>query len=130
MPISKAIAGLVGPTLAAIAVGMLFNLASFPALAEQVSREPALIFLSGVLLFVAGLAIVRVHNVWSGGWPVLVTILGWLALVGGLIRILLPTRLAEIAAGFGQNTGLITAAAIVLLVIGGFLSFKAYGAGS
>jgi hypothetical protein len=70
---------------------------------------------------------VRVHNVWSGGWPVLVTILGWLALVGGLIRILLPTKLAEIAAGFAQHTGLITVAAIVLLVIGGFLSFKAYG---
>jgi hypothetical protein len=126
MTTSKTIAGLIGPTLVAIALGMLFNLASFPALAEQVSREPALIFLSGVLLFVAGLAIVRVHNVWSGGWPVLVTILGWLALVGGLIRILLPTRLAEIAAGFAQNTGLITASGIVLLVIGAFLSFKAY----
>jgi len=126
MTSSKTIAGLIGPTLAAIALGMLFNLASFPALAEQVSREPALIFLSGVLLFVAGLAIVRVHNLWSGGWPVLVTILGWLALVGGIVRILLPTRLAEIAAGFAQNTGLITAAGIVLLVIGGFLSFKAY----
>ena len=108
---------------------MLLNLGAFPALAEQVSREPALIFLSGVLLFVAGLAIVRVHNVWSGGWPALVTILGWLALIGGLIRILLPTRLAEMAAGFGQNTGLITVAGIVLLVIGGFLSFKAYSSG-
>jgi hypothetical protein len=127
MPTTKTIAGLIGPTLAAIALGVLLNLASFPALAEQVSREPALIFLSGVLLFIAGLAIVRVHNVWSGGWPVLVTILGWLALVGGLIRILLPTKLAEMAAGFGQNTGLITASAIVLLVVGAFLSFKAYG---
>jgi len=128
MPTSKTIAGLIGPTLAAIALGMLLNLGAFPALAEQVSREPALIFLSGVLLFVAGLAIVRVHNVWSGGWPALV-ILGWLALIGGLIRILLPTRLAEMAAGFGQNTGLITVAGIVLLVIGGFLSFKAYSSG-
>ena len=127
MTTAKSIAGLIGPTLAAIALGVLLNLASFPALAEQVSREPALIFLSGVLLFVAGLAIVRVHNVWSGGWPVLVTILGWLALISGLIRILLPTKLAEMAAGFGQNTGLITASAIVLLVVGGFLSFKAYG---
>jgi hypothetical protein len=127
MTTAKSIAGLIGPALAAIALGILLNLASFPALAEQVSREPALIFLSGLLLFVAGLAIVRVHNVWSGGWPVLVTILGWLALIGGLIRILLPTKLAEMAAGFGQNTGLITASAIVLLVAGGFLSFKAYG---
>src|SRR5690242_14183385 len=33
------------------------------------------------LLFVAGLAIVRVHNVWVGGWPVLVTVLGWVAVL-------------------------------------------------
>jgi hypothetical protein len=33
-------------------------------------------------LFIAGLAIVRVHNRWTNGWPVLVTILGWLFVLG------------------------------------------------
>jgi len=94
MAMSKAIAGLIGPTLVAIAAGMLLNLGSFPAIAEQVSRDPALILISGILLFVAGLAIVRAHNLWTGGWPVLVTILAWLAVLGGLVRILFPTRLA------------------------------------
>jgi hypothetical protein len=44
-----------------------------------------LIFLSGILLFVAGVAILRSHNVWTGGWPVVVTVLGWLALLDALI---------------------------------------------
>jgi hypothetical protein len=82
MTTSKAIAGLIGPTLVAMAVGMLLNIGSIPALAEQVSRDLALIFVSGILLFVAGLAIVRVHNHWTYGWPVLVTVLGWLAVLG------------------------------------------------
>src|SRR6266446_986196 len=81
---------------------MLLNIGSFPALAEQVSRDPALIFVSGILLFVAGLAIVRVHNRWTNGWPVLVTVLGWLFVLGGLARMLFPTGLAAIAAGIGQ----------------------------
>ena len=67
MTTSKNIAALIGPTLIAIALAMLFNLGSFPAMIDQVSRDPALIFLSGVLLFVAGLAILRAHNVWTGG---------------------------------------------------------------
>src|SRR5438876_12411781 len=71
MTTSKTIAGLIGPTLVAIAASMLLNIGSFPALAEQVSRDPALIFVSGILLFVAGLAIVRIHNRWTNGWPVL-----------------------------------------------------------
>jgi hypothetical protein len=45
---------------------MLFNFGSFPALAEQISRDPGLIFVSGIILFVAGLAIVRAHNIWTG----------------------------------------------------------------
>jgi hypothetical protein len=123
---SKAIAGLIGPTLVAIATALLLNLGSFPAMAEQVARDPALIFLSGILLFVAGLAILRVHNIWSGGWPVLVTVLGWLALLGGLARMFLPMRLASVAAQIGQSRTLIAGSAVVLLLVGGFLSFKAY----
>ena len=126
MRTSKTIAGLIGPTLVAVAVAVVLNLGSFPALAEQVSRDPALIFLSGILLFVAGLAIVRAHNIWAGGWPVLVTVFGWLILLGGLARMLFPTQFAAIAAGVGRSIGLIVAAAIVLLVLGAILSFKGY----
>ena len=127
MTTSKRIAALVGPTLVAMAAAMLLNLGSFPALAQQISRDPALILVSGILLLVAGLAIVREHNRWTGGWPVLVTALGWLAILGGLARMLFPFQLAGIAGGLGQGTGLITVAAVILLVVGGFLSFKAYG---
>jgi hypothetical protein len=35
-----------GPTLVAIAAAMLVNFASFPELAEQISRDPGVIFLS------------------------------------------------------------------------------------
>ena len=49
----KMIDGLIGPTLVASAASMLLNIGSFPELAEQVSRDPALIFVSGILLFVA-----------------------------------------------------------------------------
>jgi hypothetical protein len=126
MTTSKMIAGLIGPTLIAIAAAMLINFGSFPALAEEISHDPALIFVSGILLLVAGLAIVRAHNIWAGGWPVLVTVLGWLAVVGGLVRMLFPIQLAAIVAAVGQSAGLIAASAVVLLVLGVFLSFKGY----
>jgi hypothetical protein len=93
---------------------------------DQVSRDPALIFLSGVLLFVAGLAILRAHNVWTGGWPVLVSALGALAVLGGLGRMFFPIRLAEVAVQIGQHRGVMVIAALVFLLLGGFLSVKAY----
>jgi len=123
---SKTIAGLIGPTLIALAATLLINLNSISALVEPVSHDPALVIVSGILSFVVGLAVVRVHNHWAGNWTVLVTILGWLLLVGGLIRMLFPIWLAGLAADLVKNTGFIAGEAIVLLVIGIFLSYKAY----
>ena len=123
---SKTLAGLIGPTLIALAAALLINLGSISTLVESVSRDPALVLVSGVLSFVAGLAVVRVHNHWAGDWAVLVTILGWLLLVGGLVRILFPIWLAGMAANLAQNTGFIAGEAVVLLVIRAFLSYKAY----
>jgi len=126
MTTSKSIAGLIGPTFVAGALAVLLNLGTWRALVERGFGDPALIFVSGFPLFVAGLAVVRAHNRWEGGWPVLVTIVGWLALLAGLSRILFPTRLALIAVGFVQSTGILPAIAIVYLVVGVFLSFKGY----
>jgi hypothetical protein len=123
---SKTIAGLIGPTLIALAAATLINLGSISTLVESVSHDPALVMVSGVLSFVAGLAVVRVHNHWAGDWTVLVTILGWLLLVGGLVRLLFPIWLAGMAANFAQSTGLIAGEAVVFLVIGAFLSYKTY----
>jgi hypothetical protein len=77
---------------------------------------------------VPGLAIVYFHNRWTGGWPVLVTVMGWLSLVIGLIRIVFPMKLAAIMANAAPAlTGVLPAIGVVFLLIGGFLSFKGYG---
>ena len=68
MATTKMIAGLMGPTLLAIGVAMLINAGHFSEMAKQIGNDPRLISFSGILLLVAGLAIVRVHNFWSGGW--------------------------------------------------------------
>lgn len=64
MATTKMIAGLMGQTLLAIGIAMLVNAGHFPEMAKQIGNDQGLIFVSGILLLVAGLAIVRVHNVW------------------------------------------------------------------
>jgi hypothetical protein len=45
---------------------------------------------------VPGLAIVYFHNRWTVSWPVLVTVMGWLSLVVGLLRMVFPTQIAAL----------------------------------
>jgi hypothetical protein len=126
MATSKLIAALLGPPLVAVAASMLLNAGALPAMIEQAAHDPALIMVSGVITFVAGLAILHAHNVWTGGWVVVVTVLGWLFVAGGLVRILVPFWFAGVAAEIAHNSGFIFGEAVVLLALGGFLSFKGY----
>jgi hypothetical protein len=84
-------------------MAMLLNLERFSVLIGQFVQNQGLIFLSGILAMLGGLAVVRVHNHWSGGWPVIVTILGWMGIVGGVARMWLPHIAAPIAETIAGN---------------------------
>ncbi len=125
MTVSKTIAALLGPTLVATAVMVLVNLGEMPALIDELSKNPMLVVLAGYAAFVPGLAIVYFHNRWTGGWPVLVTVIGWLWLIVGLVRMVFPIQLSAMAARLSPAINVfLPIVAIVFLLIGGFLTFK------
>jgi hypothetical protein len=127
MSTSKIIAALLGPTLVATAAMVLLNLDAIPAIVDELSKSPMLIVLAGYAAFVPGLAIVYFHNRWTGGWPVLITLVGWLSLVIGLIRMVFPMQLAEIMAKSAPALlNVMPAVAAIFLLIGGVLSYRAY----
>jgi hypothetical protein len=118
---SKRIAGLLGPTLLAISITEWMNLDVFTA-----AIGPAFgphVYLNGTLLFVAGLAIVRAHNYWTRSWPVLITLVGWMVMAGGLSRMVAPVS-AQVA---GQRPAVVYGSLIALLLIGIVLTFESYG---
>jgi hypothetical protein len=112
--------------LAAIGIAMLVNRNHFPAMIDKMVQDQGLIFLSGILVLLGGLVIVRVHNLWTGGWPVIVTVFGWLGIVGGLARMWFPYMAAPIAETFATPTGLL-GGGLLVLALGSFLTYKALG---
>jgi hypothetical protein len=74
---SRRIAGLVGPTLMTLSASQALNYRIW-----QDNLAPVT-YLDGALLFVGGLSIVRAHNRWMWGWPLLTTLAGWSALLLG-----------------------------------------------
>ena len=97
---SKQVGGLVGPTLFAILVS------EFPLVQPRLydTQIPPVVYLSGVLLFVAGLAVVRAHNVWARNWTVLITLSGWFFLALGLVRMFAASRYMQAMQGTGSMT--------------------------
>ncbi|KAF2991420.1 hypothetical protein OGR47_21500 (plasmid) [Methylocystis sp. MJC1] len=129
MTASKTIAALMGPTLVATALMILLNLDAMPGMIEEMSKIPMLIVLSGFAAFVPGVAIVYFHTRWTVGWPVLITIFGWLSVIIGFVRMVFPTRLAGIAAQAAAGPAIHVVLPVfgaVFLIVGGLLSYKAY----
>jgi len=54
-------------------------------------HDAPLVFVVGLVIVAAGLAMILSHNVWSGGAvPVIVTLVGWLTLLKGLAFLAIP----------------------------------------
>src|SRR4249919_3222511 len=96
MQTSIFLARLIGPVMALAGVSLLVNELAFRKMAQEFLRSPALIFFSGMILMPAGLAVVLSHNVWVLNWPVIITLLGWIAVISGALRIFAPDRALKI----------------------------------
>ena len=123
---SLTIARLVGPVLSAIGIGMLANEAIYRQMAEQFLAGYPFIYFSGILALVAGLYIINVHNVWTPDWRSLITAIGWLITGIGVFRILAPQFTVFVAGAIVATSGFFLGAGIILLVLGGFITFKGY----
>jgi len=124
------IARLVGPAFVAVGLGVLLNGPFYTSLLAEATRSPTLIYFSGLISLIPGLAILNVHRTWTSDWRVIITILGWLLVIGGVIRIVLPATTAALAADLYSKPAVLLFVSAIVIVVGGFLTFVGYRAAS
>jgi hypothetical protein len=123
---SQAIARLAGPVFCAIGIGMLTNGAAYRQMAGQFLAGYPFIYFSGILALVGGLAILNAHPDWTRDWRSAITLLGWLMTMVGVYRIIAPQFASFIGTSVVAHNGFFIGTGIVLLALGGFLTFKGY----
>lgn len=130
MQTSIFLAALIGPAMLVAAIGMLLNPASHRAMNLAFLDSPPLIYLSGVLAMVAGLAIVLYHNVWAADWRVFITLFGWAGIIGGAARMVWPGSVKTVGVALLSKPWVTTAGGVLWLVIAAVLCFYGYFARS
>jgi hypothetical protein len=86
-----------------------------------------LLLVVGMVVLLAGLAIVLAHNVWSGGvLPVIITLIGWATLIRGLILLLLPPEAVAGIFGIIHFEWLFYFYMLITLVIGVYLTYGGF----
>jgi hypothetical protein len=105
---------------------MLINLGMYESMIAEALHPGILFYLSGLLSLLAGLAIVNLHNTWCMDWRVIITVLGWLMTIGGIVRIVVPQVAIAIGLIIYSGRASTVVAALIIVILGAFLSFKGY----
>jgi hypothetical protein len=119
-----------GPVMLVIGIGMALGLLmegeTYSSLLKEFIGSRALIFITGVLALLAGLAIVNAHNLWVRDWRVMVTILGWLLVLRGIMLLMFPAIVQTLGDRVVAAKSGIIAGAVITFVIGAILSIMGY----
>jgi hypothetical protein len=120
------IARLIGPLFVVLGVGILLNQAVYADMIGQAVLIPVLIYLTGMLALTAGVAMLNGYHAWTVDWRVVITILGWIMVIAGIVRIVLPAVTAVLAIGLYSGSSAMPIVAVIVLVVGVFFSYQGY----
>ena len=123
---SNFLARLLGPMLLVIGLSMAVNRKTYTAMATEFLASRSLVYLAGVFALTGGLAIVLNHNVWAADWRIIITLLGWISTLAGVVRLLLPDLVQRLGRGMLKTEQPILWAGIVWIVLGAILCFAGY----
>ena len=126
MQTSVFLAQLIGPVMLVAAIGLLINRDGHRAMALKFLESAPLIYISGVLIMVAGIAIVLTHNVWTADWRLIITLFGWMGAIGGAIRIAFFGAVEKIGKAMLEKPWASVAGGVLWLVIAAVLCDYGY----
>ncbi|NTW89614.1 MAG: hypothetical protein HGB37_01735 [Candidatus Moranbacteria bacterium] len=84
---------LLGLAMFPIGVGMLAHPDVLKKIFKNLEHDPAAVYLSGFVSLFLGYALVAFHNTWQFDRSLIITLVGWSALIKGLSLLLFPTSL-------------------------------------
>jgi hypothetical protein len=123
METSLFLAKILGLLYLTVGVGILLNKDHYNKLMKECMNSAVLMYFGGALALVAGLVIVMFHNIWLSEWYVIITVIGWLALVKGIVLLVSPKSINNFAAFWVNRMQL---AGLVTLILGLVLGYYGY----
>ena len=80
-------------------------------------RSPALIFMTAIFALMIGLVQVALHNIWTDPTAIIVSAIGWLAVVKGVLLLAAPEGLMAFAAAASASPSRVRFYGIAILIL-------------
>lgn len=106
MQLSKLIAKITSVIYLLAASGAMLSANHYRRIADDMFSNSAVTYLAGFMAVLIGFLIVNYHNRWVGNWTVLITVIGWLALLKGVALIAFPQVVHNLSEAMFTSLGL------------------------
>ena len=126
MDTSILLAKYMGPVMLIAGLSFFVNTKRMQAIFEDFIASPALIFIAGFMALGLGLTFVIFHNLWVADWPVIITLYGWLAFIGGVLRIVFPEVAIKMGKVMIKQNGLLLTAGAANVLLGSYLTYQGF----
>jgi hypothetical protein len=131
MEVSIFLGRALGVYLLIISLSMLLNHRVFFRTFQEWNEHPSTITLTAFISIILGILMVLVHNVWTPDWRIIITLLAWLKLIKGSVRLNFPFAVPRTMEYFHQHKIAYFSLAVVCLIVALFLlivSFVSFSA--
>ena len=88
-------------------------------------KEAGMVLFGGIFALLIGFLIVTRHNVWEG-WPTIITIFGWIAVLKGVSLIVFPGLAMPMFASWFKNKSFLRAIGVGTILIGAFFAYMSF----
>jgi hypothetical protein len=117
---------LIGLYFLAAGIGLLVERESLSELMKDLTTQPMLGFLGGILAFAIGGAIVGVHNNWSSFLAGFVSLIGWVSLAEGVLMLACRKWFLGLFGRLTLSKGIVTAFGLGTIIVGLALVLAAF----
>jgi len=115
----------IGLYMLAGGTGILVDHKNYAGVIEEFRSSIAVTYLAGVMTFVLGAVIVAIHNLWTSPAAILVSLVGWAALVEGILLLAFRRPFLDLVSRFPMSARTMYPFGILAMAVGVWLVYSA-----
>lgn len=126
MDVTIFLAKIIGVNFLIFGITLFINKTSFQSILKDFIAHPALILFGGFINLMLGTLIVISHNIWVYDWRVIITIIGWLLFIRGLVWLAMPSLMVKWVSSLTDYSKPLYIATIVNVILGIILCYYGF----
>ena len=125
MELSVFIAQILGLVYVSFGLGLLINGDYYKKVIDDMLKNTGFMIYGGMMALVFGFLIVKHHNLWVQDWRVLITLLGWIGLIKGVLLFVAPKALLDFSKPLLKDMNVLGVGVLIMGSVIGYFGFFA-----